>query len=122
MKIAVACDEEGKVAVHFGRSAGFKVFEFSGTKLAGQEDRSNPHDQDQETHGHHGGHGGLLKTLDGCEAMLCGGMGGRAAMDLQRAGIKPFVISGFSVPEDAAMAYAEGKVIQSGPFHRCCQE
>jgi len=125
MKIAVACDDHGKVAEHFGRSACFEVFEFREGRMVSRESRSNPHVEEGGPHSHgdgQGHHGGLLNLLGDCQAMLCGGMGGRAAQDLGRAGVKPMVVSGFSEPEKAAEAYAAGSIKGSGPFHKCCHE
>jgi len=125
MKIAVACDEKQGVSAHFGSCVRFDVFEFQDGKLVGLESRLNSHEAGNGSHAHgggHGGHEGILSMLEGCETLLCGGMGGRAAMDLAGAGVKPMVIEGFSVPQDAAQAYADGRITKSGPFHRCCHE
>jgi len=125
MKVAVACDEKGGVSMHFGSCARFDVFDFKDGKLAGKESRLNSHEAGNGSHEHgggHGGHAGILVALEGCEALLCGGMGGRAAHDLAGAGIKPMVIQGYTGTETAAQAYADGKITKSGPFHRCCHE
>jgi len=122
MKIAVACDEQGGVSMHFGSCARFDVFEFQNGKMVGRESRLNVREAGNGSHEHGGGHAGILGALEGCEALLCGGMGGRAAMDLSGAGVKPMVVRGFANPEEAAKAFAEGGIKESGPFHRCCHE
>jgi predicted Fe-Mo cluster-binding NifX family protein len=125
MKIAVACDEHGKVAEHFGRTACFEVFEYRDNGLVRQESRLNAHAAEghgHETGGGHGGHAGILGVLADCQAMLCGGMGGRVAGDLARAGVKPMVVSGYADPGEAAKAYQAGLIKESGPFHKCCRE
>ena len=101
----------------------------------GQHERHQPHDQHDghEPHGHHEdhqphsqheqprphSHAGIVQALRDCEAVLCYGMGWRAAQDLAAAGVKAFILDGERTPEDAVHAFLEGKLGESKPFCRC---
>lgn len=73
----------------------------------------------------HGGaeghsHGGILAALTGCDMVLCGGMGWRAAEALKAGGISPVPVSASGSAEELVAAYAAGSLITSnGSFCRC---
>lgn len=96
MKIAVATMDEVSVSEHFGRSAGFVIFDSDGTVVRRAELRTNRHTPHAQglcgggEHGHHNhGHDGILGLLSDCSVVLCGGIGAGAAQALQRNGIEP---------------------------------
>ena len=111
MKIAVATSDGKSVSQHFGRSAGFVVFNVDGKKIIGQEYRTNqatPHAQglcrgEHEHEGHN--HAGIVALLQDCEVVLCGGMGARAAEALTQQGVKPVVLPVAGSVEDALAHY-----------------
>jgi predicted Fe-Mo cluster-binding NifX family protein len=128
MKIAVAISDGGAVSSHFGRSAGFVVFDVEDGKVVGRHERSNsftPHAQGQcdgTGHHHHEGshsHAGVVNALSDCAVVLCGGMGRHAADELSANGIRPFVIDGPGSAEDAVSAFLSGNLKAAGTFCAC---
>lgn len=132
MKIGVASDDGVSIAGHFGRCASFVVFDVEDGKVTGKEVRANANASRHaehgygEQHGHAEGHGGaaahshasILNALAGCDAVLCRGMGWRAAEDLKVAGITPLVVEGALSIEDAVTACASG-TLKTAKFCRC---
>lgn len=111
--------------MHFGRSAGFVIFEVEGAQVSRAEMRTNRHSAHAqglcggEEHGHgeaghgHGEHGshshaGLVGLLQGCEVVLCGGMGAGAAQALRQNRIQPVIVAGPESAEAAVEQYARG--------------
>jgi predicted DNA-binding protein (UPF0251 family)/predicted Fe-Mo cluster-binding NifX family protein len=123
MKIAVATNDGATVSPHFGRSRAFLVFDIQDGAIAGREERPNSHagggcghhDHAGGEHGPHS-HAGILAALEGCEAVLCGGMGWRAAEDLKSAGIKAYVVGAHCPAEEAVGLLITGKLEVSGDF------
>lgn len=127
MKIAVASSDGVSISKHFGRSACFIVFEVKDGKIAGNEVRSNSytahakgeckgHDQEQN---HHHNHAGIITALKDCSAVLCYGMGWRAAEDLKQNNIQVCVLELECSPEDAVLAYIAGSLKSGEGFCRC---
>jgi predicted Fe-Mo cluster-binding NifX family protein len=108
MKVAVPSDDRKTLAPHFGRTAGFLIFEVADSKIIHEQYRTNtftnhvmgqqnqygphsPHDHDhQQGHGHHG-HERILDALFDCEVVIAGGMGHRLQEDLAGAGKQIFI-------------------------------
>ena len=133
MRIAVASDDGITIAGHFGRCAGFDIFEVTGNEVTKIENRPNTNSQhhlhhdegDCGEHGHHEHHGAVhshesfLSALHDCDAVICRGMGRRAVYDLSARGIKP-VITGQDVQIDEAVRlYARGQ-LDSSSESQCC--
>jgi predicted Fe-Mo cluster-binding NifX family protein len=130
MKIAVAALDGRTVSPHFGRSACFIVFEIKEGKIAGREVRDNtytPHAKG-ECSGEHGagsspehahGHAGILAALHDCEAVICRGMGWRAAEDLGGQGIKALVTDAEGTPDELVEAFLSGSLATGPGFCRC---
>ena len=80
MKVAVTCDENGKVFQHFGHTPAFALFEVVNGAIASEER--------VETNGT--GHGALADFLAerGVERLFCGGIGGGAQAALAEKGIQ----------------------------------
>ena len=80
MKVAVTCDENGKVFQHFGHTPAFALFEVTDGAITSEER--------VETNGT--GHGALADFLAerGVERLFCGGIGGGAQMALAEKGIQ----------------------------------
>ena len=127
MKIAVASVDGTSISQHFGRSNCFLVYDLEGNVVGGEVVRTNTstaHAQGQchgehQHHDHEHGHGDVVAALRDCSAVLCGGMGSRAAEELERHGIRPVVVRGDVSPLDAVRQYAAGLLNSSTGFCRC---
>jgi predicted Fe-Mo cluster-binding NifX family protein len=132
MKIAVASIDGTNVSEHFGQSRFFIVFDVTEDgKVAGREVRDNtftPHAQGQcqghghgEEHGHHGAHSHavVVGALADCRALLCRGMGGRAAAELQANGTQAIVFVDDLSPEDAVAQLLAGTLKVATSFCQC---
>ena len=128
MKIAVASTDGVAVSPHFGRSRCFVVFTVEAGKIATQEVRDNTstayaQGQCQDEAGHHHDHphthANIVDALRDCQAILCGGMGWRAAQELQAAGIRPFALEEAGSAREAVEAFLCGRAKAQAPFCRC---
>lgn len=138
MKIAAASSDGERLSEHFGRSACFVVFTVTDGRITDAQVRSNTaghhHDGGKDAgshpphgacHGHHDepghseahvrhSHAGLLNLLCDCEAIICGGMGPRAATDLKRHGIKPVIAAAPLSAREVVEAYLAGTLQTTG--------
>lgn len=128
-RIAIAVDQEGRISRHFGRSASIDFYETNGNgeirKVAinavkgpdpgGHDCASNSHGHSE--HAQHG-HAQWIEILGGCSALICGGMGQRAAFDLKQAGIEPVVTGTDKEPLEAARMYRAGNLPVNTTFCR----
>ncbi len=126
MKIAVASEDGLSISRHFGRSRCFMVFDVQGADFTGPAVRDNTftaHAQGEcregEPHAHHHGHGAIVEALRDCEAVLCYGMGWRAAEELKQNGIQALVVRGDLSPEQAVREFLAGNLGPAGAFCRC---
>jgi predicted Fe-Mo cluster-binding NifX family protein len=133
MKIAVASIDGTSVSQHFGQSRCFIVFDVADGKVVGREVRDNtftPHAQGQcqghgyghgAEHGHHGAHShaAVVGALQDCQTLLCRGMGGRAAAELQANGTQPVVFVDDLSPEEAVAGLVAGTLKVASTFCRC---
>lgn len=118
MRIAIASSDGTNISPHFGRSSHFLVFDVEDGKIVGKEVRSNTFTahargecRGEQTHEHGAhSHASIVKALSDCNAVLCYGMGWRAAEALSREGIQPFVLDGECAPERAVTLFLEGKL------------
>ena len=118
MKIAVASEDGTGVSSHFGRSSCFLVFEVEGGKVLGKEVRDNTFTahargecEGETHHGHHShSHASVVEALSDCGAVICYGMGARAADALSRQGIQPYILRERCTPESAVELFVEGKL------------
>lgn len=97
MKIAIASDDNIKLAQHFGRTKGFAIVTVEDNKVIDRTYRINDftgHSQGlhnhQNEHAHHS-HAAIMTALEDCEAVIAGGMGMRLREDFARAGKQVFV-------------------------------
>ncbi|MFN7992428.1 MAG: NifB/NifX family molybdenum-iron cluster-binding protein [Bryobacteraceae bacterium] len=120
MKIAVPTDDGTSIAGHFGRCASFLIFDADGEQIRSKEMRADAahhvHDrggsQSSDAHEVHN-HDGILMRLSGCDVVLCGGMGWRAAEALKSAGIA-IVLAGETASAEAAVrSYLRGEFAPS---------
>lgn len=127
MKIAVATMDGVSVSQHFGQSKGFLVFDIEGAKVRSREFLTNnhtPHAQGLCNHSegnHHGNHShaNILELLNGCDAVLCGGMGVGAQRALQQHGIKALLIAGPYSADEAVAAYMGGTLTSTEAVCNC---
>lgn len=126
MRIAVASDDGITIAGHFGRCAGFEIFEIAENKATQLKRRpnTNAHQHGQEDchqHDHSGAahnHESFLIALQDCQAVICRGMGRRAIADLTARGIKPVVTAQDITAQQAVELYAANQLIESSDS--CC--
>lgn len=128
MKIAVASANGTDVSPHFGRSRCFVVFTVENGKIVAQEVRDNtytPHAHGRCENGateHHDqphSHADIVGALRDCQIVLCGGMGWRAAQELEAAGIRPVVAQQTGTAREVVEAFLSGKLETQAPFCRC---
>ena len=126
MKIAVASEDGVAISSHFGRSACFIVYNVEGSQIAGKEIRDNTYtahaqgECDGEHHDHSHSHQSIVDALHDCDAVLCYGMGWRAAEELAANGIKPVILGQECAPDEAASLFLDGKLDgNQGQFCRC---
>lgn len=135
MKVAIASDDGKTIADHFGRTLGFVIYDISGKgEIVGKNYHQNNHTQHVQGHGHqhghhhehghehgHGaehGHGPVLSLLGGVQVVICRGMGRRILMDLNQAGIQPFIVNVDEV-EDAIQKFLSDQL--ENDLSRQCQ-
>ncbi|MCE5302391.1 MAG: hypothetical protein LLF97_04675 [Planctomycetaceae bacterium] len=125
-KVAVASEDGVNISHHFGRSRCFLIFETEDKQIVGQSLRDNTFTahargecQPGEEHHHHHGHEAIVQALADCEAVLCYGMGWRAAEELKQNDIQAFVLPSEMSPEEAVKTYLAGNLPPAGEFCRC---
>ena len=96
MNIAVASDDGVSISEHFGRSRCFVVFDVEGSEIRDEIVRQNTFTAHargechggQNDHSRSLSHADIVMALRDCQAVLCYGMGWRAAEELGKHGIK----------------------------------
>jgi predicted Fe-Mo cluster-binding NifX family protein len=133
MRIAVATDDGHSIAGHFGRCAGFEIFDTAEGTAVRIENRPNTNShhhehhehQEQATCGENGhqhenhGHESFLSALHDCQAVICRGMGRRAVLDLANKGIKPLITGEDVSAAEAVELFINGK-LQASSDSQCC--
>ena len=126
MKIAVASEDGVSISHHFGRSRCFLVFDVQNKQIVGQSIARTLLRPMHAANAKKGSRmtsimatGRLSSALRDCEAVLCYGMGWRAAEDLKQNGIQAFVVQGDATPEQAVREYLAGNLGLAGGFCRC---
>ena len=116
MRIAVASDDGVSIAGHFGRCAGFIIFDIDNgiprklDYLANTFGHHHHGECDHQYEGGHHGHDAFADALQDCQAVLCRGMGRRAVMDLEARGIKAVITSQEIDAEGAVKLFAQGQL------------
>lgn len=127
MNIAVASDDGVSISEHFGRSQCFIVFEVEGNEIREQTVRKNAftaHAKGECQGGHHDhshthSHADIVTALRDCQAVLGHGMEWRAAEEMEKHGIKCFVVEDSCTPSEAVEQYIAGELKGGGGFCRC---
>jgi predicted Fe-Mo cluster-binding NifX family protein/acyl-coenzyme A thioesterase PaaI-like protein len=128
MNIAVPTNDGISISEHFGRSAAFLVFNVENGKIQSRELRTNgqKHSHDRGECGHHSSeathhsHAGILSALEGCELVICAGMGLRAAEALEGQGTQ-VVIAAPAPAEETVNAYLAGTLPSASEGFCHCQ-
>jgi predicted Fe-Mo cluster-binding NifX family protein len=117
VRIAVPTNDGATLSEHFGRSAAFLVFEVESGQIKSQETRANlPHQfppggacgHQGEGRGEGHNHTAMVAVLAGCDIVLCGGMGRRAAEALKAAGISAVSVATSGPAAEIVAAYVAG--------------
>jgi len=128
MKIAIPTDDGTSISEHFGRSAAFLIFEAENGQIKSHEMKTSrqrhSHAQGNCGHGSAGhaqlSHQGILSALDGCEVVICAGMGHKAAQALKASGIAQILFTSAGPVEEAVSAYLAGTLTpKAESFCRC---
>ncbi len=95
MKIAIASDDEIKIAPHFGRTNGFVIVDLENGRITNREYRKNEftgHRRGIKGSEHEPGrHGPILTALKDCNIIISHGMGKRLLSDIKVAGLEPYL-------------------------------
>lgn len=118
MRIAVPTNDGNTISPHFGRSAGFLVFEIEDQRIKSREMRTNQsqHSHAQGACGDHPGpseahsHAGILGVLAGCDVVICSGMGKGAADALRSGGITEVRFTEPGPAEEKVIAFLAGNL------------
>jgi len=100
MRFAIASSGDSpssKVSEHFGHSPYFIVIESDGKSILSMEPHANPH-----LHGHEPLVVPRFVSTLKVEALICGGAGSRAVLEMEKDGIKVLMAPGSSVSEAAS--------------------
>jgi predicted Fe-Mo cluster-binding NifX family protein len=106
-QIAVATSNGLSLCDHLAKSAAFVVLGVEDGRIVSRTIRS----RDQEPCGNHKS---FVEMLEGCNAVICGGIGQGAFDALSASGIKPVVAAGSYAIDDAAEQYLAGSLATTG--------
>ncbi len=123
MRIACITDDGETISQHFGRARYYAVLtvedgqivdreivsKLGHTHFAGQEEEEHGgrHGQDADSHDKHVS---MAEAIEGCEALLCQGMGFGAYQSMEQVGIRPIVTDIRDIDE-AVRAYIAGQIV-----------
>ena len=126
MRIAIPTDDGASISGHFGRSAAFLIFETEDGRITGRSTRTNHAKHTQGSCGQHSAgsqahsHTGILSALEGCEVVICAGMGSRAAEALKAGGVREIVVTTPGLVEETVLAFLSGTLTgQAKDFCAC---
>ncbi len=114
MKIAVGTVDGATVCEHLARSSAFVVFEVNGGRPRVMEVRKRAAEEC-------GNHRMFVEMLEGCDAVICGGIGQGAVDPLMKAGIRPVVALGKHSVEGAVSLFIEGRLATTDERVCLCQ-
>jgi predicted Fe-Mo cluster-binding NifX family protein len=107
IRIAIATADGHSLLSHLARSAVFTVFEVENGQILSRTVRS----RDSDTCGNHKS---FVEMLEGCGAVICGGIGQGAFDSLKRAGIEPMVAAGPHSIDEALKHFMAGTLATTG--------
>jgi predicted Fe-Mo cluster-binding NifX family protein len=103
VRIGVGTSDGVSVCDHLARSAAFVIMAVEDGRVVSTTVRHRATDQC-------GNHATFTELLEGCHAIICGGIGQGAADSLVQHGILPIVIAGSLNVDDAVSQYLAGKL------------
>ncbi len=106
-RIAIGTTDGVSLCDHLARSAAFIVFEVEDRTIKSRSVRQRDTDQC-------GNHKTFVEMLEGCDDVICGGIGQGAFDSLRRHGITPVVAAARHGVEEAATLYLEGRLATTG--------
>ncbi len=106
IRIAVGTTDGLAVSEHLARSSWFEVFEVVEGKVAGRTVRGRETDACES-------HKSFVELLEGCRAVLCGGIGQGAFDALTAHGIQPLVLAKPGTVEEAVGQYLAGTLVST---------
>ena len=101
LRIAVGTTDGVSVCDHLARSASFLIFDIAGGRAGARSVRKRGTDQC-------GNHKTFIELLDGCAAVICGGVGQGAVDALAKTGVEVLVLAAPMAVEDAVQGYLAG--------------
>ena len=104
MKIAVGTTDGLALCDHLARSSAFVVLEIQDGQVASKTVRERGTDAC-------GNHKSFVEILEGCTAVLCGGIGQGAVDALAAHGIEPVVAAGKHTVDEAVDLYLTGRLL-----------
>jgi len=128
MRFAIASADGVAMSRHFGRSQCFVVFDVSDGRASRSEVRDNTFtahakgecdDGEHHDHDQPHSHGDIVAALKDCRAVVCGGMGRRAAEELRANGIEPVMADPALSLGQVAHAFAAGTLDVRTSFCGC---
>jgi predicted Fe-Mo cluster-binding NifX family protein len=106
-QIAVATSNGVSLCDHLAKSTAFVVLGVDDGRIVSRTIRNRDD-------GPCGNHKSFVEMLEGCDAVICGGIGQGAFDALSACGIKPVVAAGSFAIDDAAEQYLAGSLATSG--------
>jgi predicted Fe-Mo cluster-binding NifX family protein len=100
-RIAIGTADGVSVCGHLARSASFLVYDIEGGAVLARQERKRATEQC-------GNHRTFTEMLEGCSAVLCGGIGQGAYDSLMSAGIRPLILKSECTVEQALADYFAG--------------
>jgi predicted Fe-Mo cluster-binding NifX family protein len=128
MKIAVVTDDGTTVSRHFGRARYYAIFSIEEQRVLGKQmfDRSDTLQPTEEHEARHGlagqidchgtgtaaaaAHLRMIQPIEGCEALVSGGMSWSARECLLDAAVRP-IVTDIEGLDEAVNAYLDGTII-----------
>ncbi len=127
MRIAVPTNDGTSISEHFGRSAAFLIFETENGQIKGRTMKTNGAHHGQGDCAQHStanrahSHSGILAALEGCEIVICAGMGSRAAEALKAGGVTDIVVTAAGPAEEIVSAFLAGKLTRKTERFCACR-
>jgi predicted Fe-Mo cluster-binding NifX family protein len=106
-RIAVATTDGLSVSEHLARSASFIVMDVTDGRIVSRSVRNRESDSC-------GNHKSFVEMLEGCDDVICGGIGQGAWNALTAHGILPIVAAGKHSIDEAIGQYLEGSLATTG--------
>ncbi len=115
IQLAIGTADGISVCDHLARSTSFQVFHVEDGRIAQIATRARAADGC-------GNHKTFVELLEGCVAVICGGIGEGAVKSLRAHGIEPLVLAEPATIEDALSAFTGGTLRTTGERVCLCHE